>query len=126
MPFEKLSSLVKINLPNHIKIVDKPIMKLMRDSSMMIYSGSTVAFQALALGLPSIHVITQLDLDLDPLDGARDSRLEAMGLEELRDKILWLLDNREEYIDQHEKGWKSLADSAFGPVTQETYDAFVN
>lgn len=125
LPFQKLRDIAKISLPDHVEIRDEPITKLMSQSSMLVYSDSAVAFQALALGLPAIHVITRFDLDLDPLDGARDTRLEAMGIEELRGKILWLLANKDEYLSQHKSACNSLVESAYGPVTEDTFRAFV-
>ena len=92
----------------------------------MIYTGSTVSVQALALQLPVVHVRSQFSLDLDPLMALPDARLEANGLEELREKVRWLLDHRDEYITQHRDGWDSLVEDFYGPVTDETFKAFVD
>lgn len=125
MPFEKVSHFIGAELPKHVEVCDKPITELMLQSSVMVYSGSTVCIQALALGLPAVHVLPQFDFDLDPLEMVRDLRLEAAGLEELRQKVRWLLSHREEYIAQHREQWNRFVDEMYGPVTEQTVLAFV-
>ena len=92
----------------------------------MVYSGSTVGVQALALGLPLVHLRTQFDLDLDPLDAVPHLRLEATGLEELRDKVRWLVAHGTEYVEQHQAEWNQLIEDFYAPVTEQTYQAFLD
>ena len=126
MPPRIRTDIDRISLPKNVTVSEEPILGLMSRSSILIYSGSTVTVQALALGLPAIHVKPQFDLDRDPLDGAKSVRLEAAGIEELREKVHWLLANREEYITQNRDSWKSLTESVYGPVTEDSYRAFVD
>ena len=126
MPFEQVSGLVGPQLPEHVLLSDEPLSDLMLNSSVLVYSGSTVCVQAMALGLPAVHLRTRFDLDLDPLDAVPEARIEARGTEELREQVRWLLDHREEYISQHKKAWDRLVGDIYGPVTPETYHAFVN
>ena len=51
--------------------------------------------------------------------------MEATGLDELRDKVRWLLANREAYIAQHQESWDRLVGEMYGPVTEDTVRAFV-
>ena len=91
----------------------------------MVYSGSTVGVEALALHLPVAHLRTQFDLNMDPLETVPQARLEATGLEELREKVRWLLEHREEYIAQHREEWDRLVEDVYGPVTEDTFRSFV-
>ena len=125
LPFEKISKLNSLSLPEHVELSDEPITGLMPDSSLMVYSGSSVCFQALALGLPVIHLRPQFDFDLDPLEATPEARLEAAGLEELRQKVSWLLENRAEYVAEHQEDWHHVVQEMYGPITEETYRAFV-
>jgi surface carbohydrate biosynthesis protein (TIGR04326 family) len=125
MPFQKVSSSTGGPLPKHVEVSDEPLADLILKSSVMVYSGSTVGIQALAFGLPLVHVRPQFDLDLDPLETAPHLRLEATGLEELRQTVLWLLCHREEYIAQHREKWNRFVDEMYGPVTEQTFLAFV-
>jgi hypothetical protein len=125
LAFLKVSKSVGGPLPKHVEVSDAPLTDLMLKSSAMVYSGSTVCVQALAFGLPVVHLRPQFDLDLDPLEAVPELRLEATGLEELRQKVRWLLDHREEYIAQHREQWNRFVDEMYGPVTRQTFLAFV-
>ena len=92
----------------------------------MVYTGSTVSVQAMALGLPAVHLRPQFDLDLDPLEAVPEVRLEAVGLEELREKVDWLLEHRDEYIAEHRESWSGLVDDMYGAVTEESFRQFVD
>lgn len=124
-PFDMINFAVDESLPAHVELSDQPVTELMLQSTMMIYSGSTVGIQALTLGLPLIHLRPQFDFDLDPLETVPEVRLEASGLEDLRTKVLWLLDNREEYVIEHQQEWQRLAEDFYGPVTEKTFLAFI-
>lgn len=126
MPFERITGVMHSQLPGHVEISEEPLGELMSESSLMVYSGSTVCVDALTKGLPVIHVRPQFDLDMDPLEETPDVRLEAMGLDDLREKVRWLLHHREEYVAQHQKRWDKLVNDIYGPVTPQTYLAFVD
>jgi hypothetical protein len=124
-PFHMINFAVGDRLPRHVELSEQPVIELMQQSTMMVYSGSTVGIQALVLGLPLVHLRPKFDLDLDPLETVPEARLEATGLEELREKVTWLLANREEYVAQHEEEWQHIAKDLYGPVTEETFQAFI-
>lgn len=126
MPFEKVVQFTGNHLPKHVRLSNEPIIELMQKSSVMVYSGSTVGVHALALSLPVIHLRTQFEFDLDPLEAVPHLRLEATGLEDLRQKVRWLLVHREEYIAQHLFEWDRLVDDMYGQVDQETIRAFTD
>jgi hypothetical protein len=126
LPVEKIRGLDRERFSGHRLLSDEPIMELMQKCSLMIYSVSSVCIQALALGLPLIHMRPQINLQMDPLESAPDARLEANSLEDLQDKVRWLLDHREEYIVEHQQQWKKLAGDIYGPVTEESVHAFVD
>ena len=62
-------------LPNHIQVSGEPITQLFASASVMVYTSSTVCVQALAHGLPMVHLRPQFDLDMDPLEAYPDLRL---------------------------------------------------
>ena len=126
MPFRNCQQLMRGPLPKHVRVSEEPITDLISKSSIMVYTGSMVCVQALAAGLPVIHLRPEFDLDLDPLGAVPEVRPEATGLEELRQQVKWLLTCREEYITQQQDRWASVVDEIYGPVTQETYRAFID
>jgi hypothetical protein len=125
MPLSRVTKFVGDKLPPHVNLSDDPITDLFPKSSVMVYTGSTVSVQALAIGLPVIHVRPQFDFDLDPLEGHQESRLVATGIDDLRDKVTWLLEHRNEYIDEHQEEWNRIVDDLYAPVTDEAVKAFV-
>ena len=125
MPFSKITGAADWRLPAHVEVSEEPIEALMAKSSLMIYTGSTVCIQALTMGLPMVHLGRQFGLNLDPLEAEPDARMDATGLDDLRNKVCWLLDHRDEYIASHREKWDRLAGQMFGPVTEQTYLAFV-
>lgn len=126
MPLEKFATMLEGPLPSHVAVSHEPTTSLMTQSSVMVYTSSTVCVEALALGVPVVHHRPRFELDMDPLETSPDARLEASGLEELRQKVLWLLDHREEYIAQHKEQWSYLVDDLYGTVTEQTFRAFVD
>ena len=125
MPFERIHKLQGIQLPKHVRVSEKSIYDLIPMCSVMLYAGSTVAFQAIALGIPVIHVVPKFEFNLDPLETPPNLRMEAAGIRDLRNKVKWLLERRQEYIDQHTKAWQATVDQMYSPVTEQTYHAFL-
>lgn len=126
LPSQKVMDYLGARLPAHVMVSEKPITELIQSSSIMVYTSSLVCAQALALGLPVIQVKNQFDLNTDPLENVPDLRLEAASLPELREKVSWLLEHREEYITLHSKAWRTTVEDIYSPVTEETVDAFVS
>lgn len=124
MPFSKIIGASKFRLPGHVQVSDESIQTLMPKSAAMVYTSSTVCVQALAMGLPVLHLRRQFGLDLDPLEFESPIRMEADGIEALRSKLRWLLEHRQEYVDAHQAQWNDLVGQIYGPVTQQTYLAF--
>ena len=125
MPFSVVADLFNITLPGHVEVSTEPIDDLMRQSTVMVYSGSTVGVQALATGLPVIHLRPRFRLDMDPLQGFDDIRLEAMGLDDLKVKVTWLLENHEDYVSDHKEEWERMIGRMFGSVSEQTFQAFL-
>ena len=125
MPFSRLAEMLNGPLPEYIEVSRAPINELMSNSSLMIYTSSTACIEALALGLPVIHLCPGVELDMDPLEYAPDTRLEARDLAELRQQVGWLLEHRADYVSQHQTEWGHVVKEVYGPVTQQTYRAFV-
>jgi len=126
MPFQRVKGLIGRDLPDNVLVSDEPILELLSRTSAMVYSSTTVAVQALALGVPVVHVASRFGIDMDPLETVPDLRLEATGLEQLREQVLWLLEHREYYISERKQEWSRLVKDMYGPVTQETIHAFVD
>ena len=126
MDFDTIGITDAQTLPAPFEVSNEDISTLMVNSSLMIYTGTSVCIPALAMGLPLIHVRRKLGLDLDPLEFVPTSRLQATTLEELREQVRWVIENREDYVQSNRQVWKTIAGDMFGEVTDESYAAFVN
>ena len=122
---KKIQGLLSTPLPEHVQVSERPIADLMLESSVLVYTGSSVCIQALAQGLPVVHLRPRFDLDMDPLESYPELRLEATGLEEFQAKVRWILDHRAEYVAQHRERWQEVTQEMYGPVTEDSYLAFV-
>jgi len=92
LPFEHLSSHLP-SLPANMTISREPIDSLLEKAGVLISAGtSTVALEALACGVPYIHVRSDLALDLDILAG-EDVEKSVSGPSELREATLMALQN---------------------------------
>lgn len=125
LPFRKIRARLGSQMPVHIQVSEKPLTDLLISSSVLVYGASTVCIEALALGVPAIHVRPQFITDRDPLGEARDVRLEAPRADELREKVFWLIQHRDEYIARQRERWQAVVQDMFGLVTEETYRTFV-
>ena len=124
MPFDKISFSIGGPLPSHVEISTEPIKDLILKSSVMVYSSSTVCIDALALDVPVVNLRPRFDIGLDPLEDFPDLRLGATGIEELREKVNWVLEHRDEHIAQHRDGWARMVKEMYSPVTSESIQAF--
>jgi len=123
-PYSKMRKILNVNIPDHITISTEPIEALLLKSSMMIYSGSTVCFQAISFEVPIIHFRPKFEFDLDPLEKSPQLRLEAIDITSLRDQVNWMLQCGDEYKMQHKAQWNRLVSRMYSPINPDTYKAF--
>ncbi len=91
----------------------------------MIYSTSTVCIEALAVESPVVNLRPQFSINLDPLEEFPTLRPVAAGLYDLREKVQWILEHREEHIAQNKNAWDRMVKDMFSPVTSESIQAFI-
>lgn len=120
----RLEHLLEGPVPSNIPVSEEPLSNLIPDSSLMVYTSSGACFEALSQGIPVIHYRSRFELDMDPLDKTPEARLAADNLEELGSQIQWLLENRDDYIRDHQDLWDQIIDDLYEPVTEDTYAAF--
>ena len=125
MPFENISKFIGSPLPSHVHISDEPIKDLILKSSVMIYSTSTVCIEALAVETPVVNLRPQFGISLDPLEDFPSLRPDAAGLEDLREKVNWVLEHQKEHVAQNKDAWANMVKDMFSPVTSESIQAFI-
>ena len=112
-------------VPAHFHFVDEPIAALLSRVDLLIYSSTSVCFEALARGIPVISIVPETFIDLDDLRFFPHLLCAISSPESLRNKVSSLLTR----TDQQKALWLEEVQQAVGtvftPVTAATIEAFV-
>lgn len=85
LPFKALAAALGLHrLPGHFDMSERPVSELLRRSGVLVSMDSTTSLEALALGVPVMHVASDFNLDFDPLEGVPEVRVTVRTSEELR------------------------------------------
>lgn len=68
IPINKLSRYLP-PLPGHFHVIDKPIVDLLNSANLVVYTESSVSVEALALGIPILHVKSEYSIDINIFNG---------------------------------------------------------
>jgi surface carbohydrate biosynthesis protein (TIGR04326 family) len=124
MPFEKISGHLNIKLPKHFTVSNKPVVELLSESDVLLYTYSTTCVEAIAAGVPALHVRSDLMIDLDPLDFNPGARLSARNPEEIVKRVEEAIAMDEKELSKKRKMWNSVVKDLFGRVDDSTYRLF--
>lgn len=125
MPFATMEKALRMGpLPAHFSVTEEPMSSLLKKIHVLVYNTSTVAAEAMALGIPCVHVEPDADLDLDPLDFCPQSRLSTCKPDDLRKAVLEILADYPEVIRKNYPQWQEEIGRFFGPVTEQTFELF--
>jgi hypothetical protein len=105
--------------------VDRPFGELLSGAGVLLYTYSSVCYEALAAGVPPVFVQGETDLDLDQLEPFPDLRWTARTAAELRAAARAILD-----LEPAERAaWQERAREALRatltPVTPDCVEAFL-
>lgn len=109
-PIEKILKYLP-DLPPHITVDNTPIDKLLDVADLLIYMDTTVSIQALFRGIPVLHIKSELNIDINPLEGYENIP-SVSHPHEIRDIAINLINSREE----HCKKYQAIASDFFEPV----------
>lgn len=124
MPWEKISEDLKIRFPENFIISNMPISELLKESDALLYTGSTTCIEAMAAGVPAVHVKSDFSIDLDPLDFDPEARLSASNPEEIVKCVEATASMSEEELSKKRKMWDSVVKDLFGNVNDSVYRLF--
>ncbi len=113
-------------LPSHFTISEKPISDLLQESHVLIYTISATCIEALALGVPVLHIQSDLTIDRDNLAGfPPDIRESASSPEDIVKAVEKILKMDEAELSRKRKLWAEVVAEMFGPVDESTFDLFL-
>lgn len=114
------------NLPEHFIVSDKPVGDLLAGSSILLYNSSSSALEALALGVPILHVASDFSVDRDNLgDFSGNIRLSASTPDDIVQAVQQLRKISPTELAHQQECWMKVVAEMFGPVTKRTYDLFL-
>jgi hypothetical protein len=105
--------------------VDGPFGKLLSSASLLLYTYSSVCYEALAAGVPPVFVQAETDLDLDQLEPFTELRWTGRTAAELLAAARAILD-----LEPSERAaWQARAQEAvratLAPITPRCVEAFL-
>lgn len=125
MPFEKISEHLNVKLPEHFTVSKRPIVELLRESDALLYTGSTTCVEAIAAGVPPVHVESDLSIDLDRLDFDPGIRASARDPGEIVKCVNEAISMNEEELSAKRKSWNRIVSDLFGEVDESVYQLFL-
>ena len=114
------------SLPANFEIVSCEIEKCLGQVSLVIGSGGSAVFEALAAGLPVISVGRDADITLDPLGWFPHLSRICYGPEEIRLEALRMLSLSEHDLEVHHHSSREVLNKGFGPVDEVSFRVFVD
>ncbi len=109
-------------LPKHVQITREPVTELLPRCGVLLYSGTTVGLEALALGVPVILVQSDLWFDMDILFFAPGSQTRARTPEAIRTAVRRALG---EPGTTTQMAGGLVLDTIFTPVTEDSIRVFL-
>jgi hypothetical protein len=127
MPYHKFAKdLGNEKLPENFEISSRPIPELLRESNVLLYTSSTTCIEAIALGVPVIHLESDFVIDIDPLDFTLEFRDSVNSPEELKKNIGEIgTKDRNRFLIKQKMG-KKILNELFGEVNDSVYDLFLS
>jgi hypothetical protein len=105
--------------------VDPPIRELLSGAGLLLYTYSSVCFEALAAGVPTVFVEAETDLDLDQLEPFPELRRSARTAAELREAAGAVLALSPADRDHWRRLAREAVDAALAPVRPDCVEAYL-
>ena len=112
-------------MPQHFCVKDESAPELLHNVDLLVYSSTSLCFEALSMGIPVLSVVPETFIDLDDLRFFPQLRCAAVTHKDLRVKVQKILgQSHAEYLD-----WltniKEMMKTILVPVTSVSLEAFI-
>ena len=112
-------------LPDNFIISDKPVSELLKESHMLLYTSSATCIEALAHGVPVLHIESDFIIDRDNLSDFPPSiRQSAKSRDDIVRMTKEILEKDEKELSKQLVIWEDIATKIFGPVDEGVFDLF--
>ena len=113
-------------LPEHFTVSEKPTDYLLQESSMLIYTSSATSIEAIAVGVPILHIKSDFTIDRDNLSDFPTSVRESVSTpEEIVKATENILKMDERELSRKRQLWAEVVAEMFGPVDESTFGLFL-
>lgn len=127
LPYRMLAKGLNIvDLPAYFEVSVQPVQVLLQACSLLLYMDSTTSLEALAAGVPVIHVGPDFGLDCDPLDGYSEIRSSVQSPRELHDTVLAMLGSDAASNKERARKGRELVSQFFGRADESAYRCFLD
>jgi hypothetical protein len=106
--------------PSHIIINNTPVNQLLEKTNLLIYTDTTTSIEALSWGIPVMHIKSDLNIDINPLEGYLDIP-SVSGPEEICLVAKELIHG---WSENQEKYWR-IASDFFEPLHKNFVEIFI-
>ena len=122
---EVVNNLGHLARHNNVSFSDMPAGELLSSAYILLYTLTTVCFDALRQGVTPVFVMSENGLNVDKLEAAPEVRWVATSPEDLRLVVAEIVALSEEERAAWQERANEVLRRAFAPVTPECVDAFV-
>lgn len=112
-------------LPPHVAVSTEPVTALLRDVEVLVYTDATTAVEALAYGVPVVHVESNGEIDMDSLADFDDVRVSVETPAELRSAALAAAQMDRQDRAARMRRWREVVDLLLPPPDEKTIDLFM-
>ncbi len=123
MPYHNIARDLGV-LPEHIVASDSPPSELLRKSNVLLYTSSTTCLEALAIGIPILHIGSDFMIDRDPLDFHYDIIRSARNKDDILKAVEEILQTDERELVKQRAMWERVVSEIFRPVDESMLDLF--
>jgi len=124
-PFTPYNTIAKYlgigSLPAHFIVSEKSIDELLKESSILLYTSSTVAIEAIARGVQVLHIPSEFTIDMDPLDLHPQVKISTSSLTDINKNVDEILSGT---MEIEKKMRDKVVSDFFGPVNKKMFSLF--
>jgi len=119
IPYHQLISALH-GLPSNMQIDTRPVQELLAVSDLLVYTETTVSIEALARGIPVLHISSDVRIDMNPLEGY-ECVPSVSRPEDIRGTAEMLIRTAHDHQDMYRK----IASEFFGEVDEDVGEIFL-
>ncbi len=124
VPFTYVKPYIDFRFPSNFEISTRPVPELLKRAHILLYTSSGASLEALSMGVPVIHVVSDFMIDLDPLGDYPQITNPARTPKEIAKNVNGLL-KKYKKLCQRRHAWKKILRKLLNEPSVSTYEQFL-